>query len=104
RLIERKITPDVLTDQTSAHDPLEGYVPDGMSYAQALALRASDPERYERESFRTMKDHVHAMLVLQARGADTFDYGNNLRGFAHQAGLKREEAFGFEGFVPKYVR
>ncbi len=104
RLIARKITPDVLTDQTSAHDPLGGYVPDGMSYAKALELRASDPKRYEQESLRTMKDHVRAMLALQARGADTFDYGNNLRGHAQQAGLAREEAFGFEGFVPKYVR
>src|SRR5262245_59004154 len=104
RLIARKVTPDVLTDQTSAHDPLGGYVPDGMSYADALRLRAKDPKRYEQESFRTMKDHVRAMLELQRRGADTFDYGNNLRGHAHQAGLAREEAFGFEGFVPKYVR
>jgi urocanate hydratase len=104
RLIERKVTPDVLTDQTSAHDPLGGYVPDGMGYAEALALRTADKTRYEQESFRTMKDHVRAMLELQRRGADTFDYGNNLRGHAHQAGLAREEAFGFEGFVPKYVR
>ena len=104
RLIARKVTPDVLTDQTSAHDPVGGYVPDGMSYADALRLRASDPHRYERESFRTIKEHVRAMLELQRRGADTFDYGNNLRGHAHQAGLMRAEAFGFEGFVPKYVR
>ena len=102
RLIERGVTPDVLTDQTSAHDPLGGYVPDGMSFEEALALRASDPKRYEAESFRTMKDHVTAMLELQERGADTFDYGNNLRGHAEQAG--HENAFGFEGFVPKYVR
>jgi urocanate hydratase len=104
RLIARKVTPDVLTDQTSAHDPLGGYVPDGMSYSKALELRARDPHRYEREALRTMKDHVRAMLALQKRGADTFDYGNNLRGHAYQAGLAREEAFGFEGFVPKYVR
>jgi urocanate hydratase len=104
RLIEREVTPDVLTDQTSAHDPLGGYVPDGMGYAQALALRTSDPARYEQESLRAMKAHVELMLTLQARGADTFDYGNNLRGHAHQAGLARERAFGFEGFVPKYVR
>jgi urocanate hydratase len=104
RLIARKVTPDVLTDQTSAHDPLGGYVPSGMSHAQALALRASDAKQYEQESFRTMKEHVELMLELQRRGADTFDYGNNLRGHAHQAGLARERAFGFEGFVPKYVR
>jgi len=104
RLLARGVTPDVLTDQTSAHDPLGGYVPDGMSLAAALELRARDPERYQRESFRTMKAHVELMLALQARGADTFDYGNNLRGHAHQAGLPRAQAFGFEGFVPKYVR
>ena len=102
RLLERGVTPDILTDQTSAHDPLNGYVPNGMSYATALALRASDPARYQEESFRTMKDHVRAMLDLQERGADTFDYGNNLRGYAKQAGM--EDAFGFDGFVPKYVR
>jgi len=102
RLIERDITPDVLTDQTSAHDPLGGYVPNGMSFEEALALRESDPKRYEAESFRTMKDHVLAMIELQSRGADTFDYGNNLRGHAEQAGL--ENAFDFEGFVPKYIR
>ena len=102
RMIERDVVPDVLTDQTSAHDPLDGYVPDGMSYAEALELRASDAEAYQRESFRTMVDHCKAMLELQARGADTFDYGNNLRGHAQQAGF--EDAFGFEGFVPKYVR
>ncbi|MDP6408767.1 MAG: urocanate hydratase [Planctomycetota bacterium] len=102
RLIERDVTPDVLTDQTSAHDPLDGYVPDGMSLEQAIALRAEDPERYQTESFRTMKDHISAMNELQARGADTFDYGNNLRGHAQQAG--HPDAFAFEGFVPKYVR
>ena len=102
RLIERNVTPDVLTDQTSAHDPLNGYVPNGMSLEEALALRKSDPARYEAESFRTMKDHVLAMNELQARGADTFDYGNNLRGHAEQAGL--ENAFEFDGFVPKYIR
>jgi urocanate hydratase len=102
RLVERGVVPDVLTDQTSAHDPLGGYVPDGMPLASALALRAADPARYQAESLRTMQAHVRLMLELQRRGADTFDYGNNLRGHAHQAGLA--EAFGFEGFVPKYVR
>jgi urocanate hydratase len=102
RLIEREVTPDILTDQTSAHDPIDGYVPSGMPYADALALRKSDPSKYEAESLRTMVEHVRAMLLLQDRGADTFDYGNNLRGFAKEAGC--EEAFGFEGFVPKYVR
>jgi urocanate hydratase len=102
RLIARGVTPDVLTDQTSAHDPIGGYVPNRMSYAAALELRARDPKHYERESFRTMIEHCKAMLELQKRGADTFDYGNNLRGHAAQAGFA--EAFGFEGFVPKYVR
>ncbi len=101
-LMEEGITPDIVTDQTSAHDPLDGYVPDGMSYAAALELRKRDPARYQEESFRTMKDHVRLMLDLQDRGADVFDYGNNLRGHARQAGM--EDAFGFEGFVPKYVR
>ena len=102
RLIERDITPDVLTDQTSAHDPLGGYVPDGMTLEAALALRTSDPKRYEAESFRTMVRHCEQMIELQKRGSDTFDYGNNLRGHAKQAGLTN--AFDFEGFVPKYIR
>ncbi len=102
RLIERGVTPDVLTDQTSAHDPLQGYVPDGMSYAEALELRERDPKAYQRESLRTMKTHCSQMIELQSRGADTFDYGNNLRGQAREAGL--ENAFDFEGFVPKYIR
>ncbi len=102
RLIERKVIPDVLTDQTSAHDPLDGYVPDGMTYEQALALRTDDPARYQEESFRTMKAHCVQMIELQAMGADTFDYGNNLRGHAQQAGL--ENAFDIEGFVPRYIR
>jgi urocanate hydratase len=102
RMIERGVTPDVLTDQTSAHDPLAGYVPDGMQLSAALELRERDPEAYQRESFRTMKDHCALMIELQDRGADTFDYGNNLRGHALEAGLKN--AFDFEGFVPKYIR
>jgi urocanate hydratase len=102
RLVARGVTPDVLTDQTSAHDPLGGYVPNGMTLQAALALRARDPKAYERASFQTMIEHVKLMLELQRRGADTFDYGNNLRGHAQQAGFS--EAFGFEGFVPKYVR
>jgi len=102
RLIERDIVPDVLTDQTSAHDPLNGYVPNGMTFEAAIALRASDPARYQAESFRTMKEHCLAMIELQRRGADTFDYGNNLRGHAKEAGLAN--AFDFEGFVPKYIR
>ena len=102
RLIERGVTPDILTDQTSAHDPLAGYVPNGMDLAAAEALRSSDPKGYQEESFRTMKEHCLQMIELQERGADTFDYGNNLRGHAKEAGL--ENAFDFEGFVPKYIR
>ena len=102
RLIDRDITPDILTDQTSAHDPLGGYVPDGMTFDAALALRESDPDQYQAESFRTMVRHCEQMILIQSRGADTFDYGNNLRGHAQQAGLKN--AFDFEGFVPKYIR
>ena len=102
RLIDRDIVPDVLTDQTSAHDPLRGYVPDGLTNEEATALRESDPAEYERRSFDTMKRHCTQMIELQARGADTFDYGNNLRGHAKEAGL--ENAFDFEGFVPKYIR
>jgi urocanate hydratase len=92
----------VLTDQTSAHDPLHGYVPQGVSLADAFALRERDPAEYQRRSFATMVEHVKAMNELQRRGADTFDYGNNLRGHAKEAGLAN--AFEFEGFVPKYVR
>ncbi|MGD8453540.1 MAG: urocanate hydratase [Phycisphaerae bacterium] len=101
-LIKRKITPDVLTDQTSAHDALNGYVPNGMTYDAALALRAKDPERYSKESYRTMAEHMRAMLTLQERGAITFDYGNNLRGQAQLAGV--ENAFDVIGFVPLFIR
>lgn len=101
-LIERDIMPDVLTDQTSAHDPLGGYVPNGMAYDAALALRENDPERYVAESMRTMADHMRAMLELQRRGAITFDYGNNLRGHAQEAGVA--DAFDVPGFVPEYIR
>jgi len=111
RLLERGVTPDLLTDQTSAHDELNGYVPDGLPFAEALRLRAEDPARYRRESFRTMADHVRAMRALQLRGAVTFDYGNNLRAMALDGGfLKAEEirdAQGrwlYPGFVPAYVR
>jgi len=101
-LIRESIVPDVLTDQTSAHDALEGYVPHGLSHADALALRASDAKEYLRRSTASMAAHVRAMLELQRRGAVTFDYGNNLRGQALEAGV--EDAFGFEGFVPLFMR
>ncbi len=102
RLLQRGITPDLLTDQTSAHDPLQGYVPRGLDLEAAAALRVADPDEYRRRSLATMAEHVRAMLALQARGAHTFDYGNNLRAGAEQAGL--EGAFGFPGFVPAYIR
>lgn len=101
-LVERDITPDVLTDQTSAHDPLGGYVPNGMAYEAALELRRTNPQQYTKASFRTMADHMRAMLELQRRGAITFDYGNNLRGHAKEAGV--ENAFDVIGFVPAYIR
>ncbi len=101
-LLRRGITPDVLTDQTSAHDALQGYVPNGLPLAEAIRLRAGDPDRYVAESMRAMAEHVRAMLTLQARGAVTFDYGNNLRAQAQQAGVAN--AFDIPGFVPEYVR
>ena len=100
--VRRGIVPDVLTDQTSAHDELNGYVPAGLPYEEALKLREENPEDYIKRSFQSMAEHVEAMLELQARGARTFDYGNNLRGQAHKAGV--ENAFDFPGFVPAYIR
>jgi urocanate hydratase len=102
RLIDRHITPDTLTDQTSAHDELVGYFPEGMPVEVAKDLQQKDPEKYSDLSLDTMVRHVRLMLELQNRGAITFDYGNNLRGQAYARGLK--EAFGFPGFVPAYVR
>jgi urocanate hydratase len=103
RLIERNITPDTLTDQTSAHDELIGYFPENMSVAEANTLRDTNPEEYKSLSLDTMAHHVKLMLELQKRGAITFDYGNNLRGQAHD---KRgvDHAFDFPGFVPAYIR
>jgi urocanate hydratase len=102
RLIQRNIHVDILTDQTSAHDPLVGYVPHTLSTEAATLLRESDPEKYISLAYDSMKLHVELMLELQSRGAVTFDYGNNLRERAHEAGLKN--AFGFPGFVPAYIR
>jgi urocanate hydratase len=101
-LVERGITPDVLTDQTSAHDALEGYVPHGMRFDEALALRASAPGTYVQRSLLSMAQHVRAMLELQKRGAVTFDYGNNLRGQALAQGVA--DAFTIGGFVPLFIR
>jgi urocanate hydratase len=102
RMIERNITPDTLTDQTSAHDPLVGYFPEGLSVQQANKLRESNPAEYTKQSYATMAKHVYCMLELQKRGAITFDYGNNLRGRALEVGVKN--AFDFPGFVPAYIR
>ncbi len=102
RLIEDNITPDILTDQTSAHDPLNGYVPHGVSLAQALDLRKKNPKKYQELAIKSMARHVGAMLELQKRGAVTFDYGNNLREFAFHGGEKN--AFHFPGFTPAYIR
>lgn len=102
RLIEDGITPDILTDQTSAHDPINGYVPHGISLQVANELRKSDPKEYERRSIKSMARHVRHMLTLKDRGAVTFDYGNNLRAYAQQGGV--ENAFDFPGFVPAYIR
>jgi urocanate hydratase len=101
-LLRRNIVPDVLTDQTSAHDELNGYVPAGMSYDAALAMRESSPEMYIELSYETMARHMRAMIELQRRGAITFDYGNNLRGQAQKAGVGN--AFDVGGFVPLFIR
>lgn len=102
RLLARKIRVDVLTDQTSAHDPLVGYVPVGHDLKAAAKLRRANPEKYQRLSLASMARHVRAMLALQKRGAQTFDYGNNLRQHALDQGVKH--AFDFPGFVPAYIR
>jgi urocanate hydratase len=101
-LLRRGVVPDLLTDQTSAHDPLNGYVPSGMPYEKALRLREKDPPRYMAEARRSMAEHVRAMLALMRQGAVTFDYGNNIRAEAKNAGV--EDAFDFPGFVPAYLR
>ncbi|MBP7794214.1 MAG: urocanate hydratase [Candidatus Saccharicenans sp.] len=101
-LVKRGLTPDVLTDQTSAHDELNGYVPRGLPYEEALQLRKKNPEEYIRRSYESMAAHVAAMLELQKRGARAFDYGNNIRGQAQKAGV--ENAFDIPGFVQEYIR
>jgi urocanate hydratase len=101
-LVKRGITPDILTDQTSAHDELNGYVPHGISFEEAVELRQKDPKRYIEMSFRSMATHCEAMIELQKIGAITFDYGNNLRGQAQKGGV--ENAFDYPGFVPAYIR
>lgn len=103
QLVQRGITPDVVTDQTSAHDPLNGYYPAGLSKAEADALRTSNPDEYLRRSYASIGQHVKAMLAFQQQGSITFDYGNNIRGIARDyAGVAN--AFDFPGFVPAFVR
>ena len=101
-LVAREVVPDVVTDQTSAHDPLYGYIPAGLTLEQASELRQSDPDTYVRRSMESMARHVEAMLALQSRGSVVFDYGNNLRQRAHDEGVR--DAFGYPGFVPAYIR
>lgn len=101
-LLRRGLVPDVVTDQTSAHDPIGGYVPNRMTLADALALRQRDPQGYRAESVRTMGEHVQAMLDMKAAGSIAFDYGNNIRAYAVEAGVKN--AFDIPGFVPEYIR
>jgi urocanate hydratase len=102
RMLERNITPDILTDQTSAHDPIIGYFPHEISVEQANVLRTENPELYLEMAYRSIVRHVELMIELQKRGAVTFDYGNNLRGRAAEKGLRN--AFDFPGFVPAYIR
>jgi urocanate hydratase len=101
-LVRRGVVPDLVTDQTSAHDTLNGYVPNGMTLDEADVLRASDPAEYVRRAVDSIVVHVEAMVALQKAGANVFDYGNNIRGVAKEAGYA--EAFSFEGFVPLYLR
>src|SRR5688500_11987503 len=101
-LVRRAILPDVVTDQTSAHDALDGYVPNGLSLAEAVSLRRREPADYVRRSMAAMGEHVQAMVALKRLGAVTFDYGNNIRGQAEKAGVV--DAFEIPGFVPEYIR
>src|SRR5947207_11482653 len=101
-IVKHGIVPDILTDQTSAHDALNGYVPNGMSLEDALALRAKNPDDYIDKSMHSMAVHVEAMLALQKKGAATFDYGNNIGAQAKKAGVIN--AFNIPGFDPEYIR
>src|SRR5256714_7971459 len=101
-MVKQNFVPDLLTDQPSAHDALNGYVPNQISLADAIALRAKNPEKYVKRSMEAMAEHVRAMLELQKRGAITFDYGNNIRTQAKNAGV--ENAYDIPGFIPEYIR
>jgi len=102
RMLERGIIPEVLTDQTSAHDPLNGYFPHTLSYEEALELQKKNPEKYVALAKESIAEHVRLMLEMKRRGAITFDYGNNLRGVAYESGVT--DAFAIPGFVPEYIR
>ena len=102
KMIEIDFVPDMITDQTSAHDELDGYIPSGISFEKAEIFRKSEPDKYASESFKSMVTHCEAIIELQKKGAIAFDYGNNLRGQAKKAGLSN--AFDFPGFIPKYIR
>jgi urocanate hydratase len=101
-LVRRGVVPDIVTDQTSAHDPLNGYVPAGLSLEEAATLRRSDPAAYTRRSMSSIRTHCEAIVALQRAGAVAVDYGNNLRGYARDAGFA--DAFAYPGFVPAYIR
>jgi len=101
-LVRRGVKPDLVTDQTSAHDPLNGYIPARLSVEGAAELRARDPVEYQKRSLQSMARHVEAMLELRRRGSHVFDYGNNLRAFAQEGGVR--DAFAYPGFVPAYIR
>jgi urocanate hydratase len=103
-LLRRGVIPDAATDQTSAHDPLHGYVPAGLTLEQAAALRASAPDEHVRRARESMATQVRALLGMKARGTVLFDYGNNLRGEAERGGLPHDQAFSYPGFVPEYIR
>jgi urocanate hydratase len=102
KMAQMDIIPDLVTDQTSAHDELDGYIPNGITYLEAIRLRKSNPEQYVQESYKAMAEHCRGILKLMEKGAICFDYGNNLRGQAKKAGVNN--AFDFPGFVPAYVR
>ncbi len=101
-LLRRGVIPDLVTEQTSAHDPLTGYIPNGFTLEEAAELRAEDPEGYVARAKASMAEEVEAMLGFQAAGAEVFDYGNNIRAGAKEAGA--EKAYDIVGFVPKYIR
>ena len=103
KFIENNIIPDILTDQTSAHDELNGYYPNNLTFKEAINLRKSNPDKYISESYRTIGEHCNAMLELQKRGSIVFDYGNNIRGQAKK-NSNVKDAFKFPGFVPEYIR